>query len=297
MIVAIVDSFLFAFASAQVSDADVAFEVASVKPSGAPVIGAFIGSRGGPGTADPGQITYSRVTLKRLLTAAYGVKDYQIIGASWLDSEFYDIAAKLPPDTSKERFNRMLINLLKERFNLSVHKEPREFLGYRLVVARSGSKLTPWSATPTSAPGAALDSGRKQEKSAFPTLPPGDGPNMVGSRRNGVNRVAARMTTTEGLAGFLEHEVGRPVVDRTGLTGSYDFRLEFSTEGLGGVMYVAIAGAAAARQAEGLPPLPDDGGPTLFVALERQLGLQLESSKVSLEVIVVDQANKVPTAN
>jgi uncharacterized protein (TIGR03435 family) len=294
---AIVYSSLSVFALAQASDADVTFEVASVKPSGPLGPGAFAGSRGGPGTADPGRIQYSRVPLKRLLMDAYGVQDHQIIGPSWLESELYDVDAKLPPDTGSERFKRMLINMLNERFNINLHKEAREFSGYRLVVAKGGSKLTPLSAPPALVPESDLDPGKKQKNDPFPTLPPGNQPAMAGSTRNRVKRVAARMTTTEGLAGFLEHEVGLPVVDRSGLSGSYDFRLEFSTEGLGGAMYVAVAAAAAARQVQGLPPFADDGGPTLFLALERQLGLQLESSKVSLMVLVVDRANKVPTAN
>src|SRR5207244_3445464 len=84
-------------ALAQSPEGSPAFEVASVKPAAPPEIGRFrVGMNGGPGTADPGQITYSNVTLKNVLMNAYGVKGYQISGPSWLDSERYDIAAKIP---------------------------------------------------------------------------------------------------------------------------------------------------------------------------------------------------------
>ena len=102
------------------------FEVASVKPA-EPQTGMAIRvmMRGGPGTPDPGQLNYSNVSLKNVLMAAYAVKGYQINGPKWLDSERFDIVAKIAPGATKEQFQLMLQNLLAERFKLTLHRETK----------------------------------------------------------------------------------------------------------------------------------------------------------------------------
>src|SRR5271157_3691397 len=129
-------------AFAQTAENSPTFEVASVKPA-APIVGnrIMVGMRGGPGTPDPGQITYNNVTLKNVLTNAYGVKSFQISGPSWLDSERYDIVAKLPRGATKEQFMVMLQNLLAERFKLTLHREKRDLPMYALVVGKNGPKM------------------------------------------------------------------------------------------------------------------------------------------------------------
>ena len=106
------------------------FEVASVKRS-APVPasgGVFFGPpRGGPGTSDPEQITWTYATLKGLLMRAYDVKAYQVSGPAWLDTERYDVAAKVPVGVTKEQVERMWQNLLEERFGMTLHRELKEF--------------------------------------------------------------------------------------------------------------------------------------------------------------------------
>ena len=97
--------------------------------------------RGGPGSPDPGQITYSNVSLKQVLTNAYGIKSYQISGPKWLDSERFDIVAKIAMGSTKEQFQMMLQNLLAERFKLAVHHETKELPIYALVVGKGGPKL------------------------------------------------------------------------------------------------------------------------------------------------------------
>src|ERR1700733_8096956 len=106
------------------------FEVASIRP--APNLG-YPGpgiSRGGPGTPDPGQLTFEHATLALLIRLAYGVEDFQVTGPSWIESERYDIAAKVPEGTTKAQSNVMLQNLLKERFKLGFHHETKEFQAY-----------------------------------------------------------------------------------------------------------------------------------------------------------------------
>src|ERR1035438_4799324 len=118
------------------------FEVASVKPAEPQPPGQMrIRMSGGPGTADPGQLTYTNVALKDVLMNAYGVKGDQINGPKWLDSERFDIAAKIPEGATKEQFKLMLQNLLAERFKLTLHHETKELPMYALVVGKGGSKL------------------------------------------------------------------------------------------------------------------------------------------------------------
>jgi uncharacterized protein (TIGR03435 family) len=269
-----------------------AFEVASIKPSGPAVVGSYTSLKGGPGSADPSQISYSRVALKQMILLAYSIKDYQLFGPDWLETERYDVKATIPPNTSKDQFVEMLQSMLEERFGLVVHRESRQVSIYQLIVAKNGPKLTRCelpSHAPAPAPPPAADD--------FPALPPGDGPAMRGSLRNGRNRVIARMMTMQSLAGFLENQVGRPVVDKTGLSGGYDIRLDFSTAGLGGQIYLIFAQAAAEKRVQGLPPEQDDGGPTLFAALEQQFGLKMQPAKAAFSVVVVDRINRVTTGN
>ena len=146
MLRAIVSASLVVFtccaAWAQTAENSPAFEVASVKPA-APITGNFIrvGMRGGPGSSDPGQITYNNVTVKDVVMNAYGVKRFQISGPGWLDSERYDIVAKLPRGATKAEFMVMLQNLLAERFKLTLHREKKDLPMYALVVGKNGPKL------------------------------------------------------------------------------------------------------------------------------------------------------------
>jgi len=116
------------------------FEAASVKRA---VSGDRVRAnmRGGPDTADPGQIMFTSVTLMNVLLRAYDGKCFQVVGPDWLNSERYDVLAKVPEGTSKEQCNLMLQHLLAERFHLSAHQEKRQLQGYELVVGKSGSKL------------------------------------------------------------------------------------------------------------------------------------------------------------
>src|SRR5262249_3697028 len=128
---------------AQTGNLQPSFEVASIKPAAPPSDPhrIMVGMRGGPGTPDPGQISYFNVTLRNVLMTAYDVKDYQISGPGWLGSERYDIIAKVPPGTTKEQLRLMLQNLLAERFQVSLHHESKELPMFALVVAKGGPKM------------------------------------------------------------------------------------------------------------------------------------------------------------
>jgi uncharacterized protein (TIGR03435 family) len=103
----------------------------------------MMGFEGGPGSADPGRIRYRGVSLKILLARAYDLRPDQISGPGWLGSERYSIEATLPARTDAERLRLMLQKLLTERFQISLHRETKETLVYRLKIARGGPKLKP----------------------------------------------------------------------------------------------------------------------------------------------------------
>jgi uncharacterized protein (TIGR03435 family) len=281
----------------------VTFEVATVKAA-APMGGGrvMIGVQGGPGSRDPGRITYSAMPLKFLLQNAYGVKGYQISGPAWLDTERYDITAKVPEGATKEQVSVMLQNLIVERFGLKFHKETKEFPLYELSAAKNGPKLKPAAAAPADAPEPPPVAGPPpMGKDGFPVLPTGR-PTMLIMMRPGPRlQMRATMQPVKQLADFLGDQLHIPVIDKTGITGNYDFTLDFAPEPGQGPM--------------GLPPPPppppggNDGAvkagdtndqadaPTLLTAIQEQLGLKLDKKKGPLEVLVVDHIEKTPTEN
>ncbi len=279
-------AFLACAAFGQAADGLV-FEVASVKPSPPVKPGdrVYFGpARGGPGTPDPGQITWTYARFLDLLMTAYDVKNYQISGPGWLSDERYDVVAKLPAGATKEQVRAMWQSLLAERFGLVVHHESREFQVDELVIAKGGSKVK------ESAEDAdALLAGKP------PELKDGNisGPGMIVTIMPGPNGATAhayaKSVPISRLTGTVGNVVNRPVLDKTGLTGTYDFTLEFA---------ISMPGAP--------PPVPGgqapgdiagDPGPNIDAALQQQLGLRLVDSRAKLDVIVVDKAEKVPSAN
>src|SRR5579872_6755710 len=154
-----------------------AFEAASVKPAVIPA-GAAARSRmtGGPDTNEPGQITYSNVTLASVLLRAYDVKAYQVAGPDWLSSQRYDIAAKIPPGATRKQFQLMLQRLLAERFHLALHHETRELHGFDLIVGKNGPKLKPAQDAVQGPTQPAPDTPPKTDAGGFPIL---DHPGMA----------------------------------------------------------------------------------------------------------------------
>jgi uncharacterized protein (TIGR03435 family) len=254
------------------------FEVASIKPAAPPQPGGRSGggpARGGPGTADPGRITWSNATVKRLLMTAYEVKDYQVNGPGWLDTQRYDIIAKVPEDATQEQVNVMWQTLLKERFGVVVHHESKEFQVDELVVTKGGSKLRettldpnapiPQPGTPRLKNGELIGAGLMLDVAAGSSGP--------------IGHMAAKAQPISALATMLGNQLGHPVVDKTGLTGKYDFAFEFTPD---------LKGPGTDASAP---------GSSLVGAIQQQLGLRLVPGKAKLDVIVVDKADKVPTDN
>jgi uncharacterized protein (TIGR03435 family) len=310
------------------------FEVASIKPAAPPTAGRMmVGSRGGPGSADPGHLTYNNLSLKNLLVNAYGVKGYQVTGPAWLDSERFDIVAKVPEGTTKDQVKVMLQNLLKDRFKLEIHHERKELPMYALVLGKNGPKMkeSPDDPPPAEAvTGGPNDSGAPKPPdpadlakamtrlnvSADGTikLPPGIGPRngcmmmMMMSPSGPKTHLQCTKQTIAGLVDQLSNQMDKPVTDQTGLTAKYDFNLDFlPDENAMSKMTMLPAGGGAGlsfRTEAGGSPSHEPAGareevsvPPLPAALQEQLGLKLEQKKGPVDMIVVDKMEKVPTDN
>jgi uncharacterized protein (TIGR03435 family) len=265
------------FAAGQ-TPAKLEFEVATVKPA---VLPTGPSPRVGPGTADPSRVNYAYASMKNLLMAAYDMKINQITGPAWIDSNRYDIMATVPPGATKEQVKVMLQNLLADRFKLVVHRETREMPLYELVVARGGSKMKPYVVDPNAPkfePGKLVF-----DKAGVPIPPPGS---LMMSMGSGRRRIAASKQSISKLTTTLAVEVQRPVIDKTGLDGEYDYSLEFLPEG-----------PNAYPPGQAPPPPSNADPPTILVAVQEQLGLKLEPKKGPVEMLVVDSGEKTPTEN
>jgi uncharacterized protein (TIGR03435 family) len=320
-----------AAAVAQTAADKLAFEVASVKPAPAPTGPGMVMSRmrGGPGTTDPGRITYSNVTERMLLAKAYGVQDYQISGPAWIDSERYEIVAKVPKGATEDQFKVMLQNLLAERFQLTLHHETRKLPLYALVVAKNGPKLKEAAAAAPDADTGARDGANAaggppppppppdagfgppgggsmaRPPMGLPRMPPGMGRGaIIMMMMPGRARMIGNAAPTSKLAEALARQLGSPVTDQTGLKANYDFTLEFDPEGsMGGRSMMRMPGpppggpsGGGGGEGPGANP-PESDAASLFTALQEQLGLKLEQKKGPLDVLVIDHTEKTPVEN
>ena len=283
------------------------FEVASIKPAPPPGDGRImVGSRGGPGSPDPSQYTADNATIKMLVINAYNVKAYQVTGPSWIDSERYNILARVPVGVTQEQFREMLQNLLADRFKIVLHHETKESPLYELTQVKTGSKLKATTGDPNApppppaAPGAARGGPPPMGKDGMPELPKTGGRGMMMMFMNGKARIAGNVQAASSLADMLSNQLGSPVLDKTGLTGFFDFTLDFAPDSVGGRGILGglppppppPPGAAAER-----PPDAPSDLPPLLTAIQEQLGLKLDKTKGPLDFIVVDKGDKVPTEN
>jgi len=272
---------LLFFAAAGFSQ-PLSFEAASVKPAAGAARGRM---QGGPGTSDPGQIAFTNVTLYNVLLRAYNIKPFQLTAPDWMSSRKFDIMAKVPAGVTREQCNLMLQNLIAERFRLKLHHETRDLNGYELVVGRNGTKLK--STTDSGPAGADLTEPPKVDTNGFPILTAPGLVMMEGMKGKAVvSFLTARAQPLAALVEQISKEFRLPIVDRTGLTGKFDFTLEFAPEPPGALPTASVEPSAA----------DDQSGPNLITAVQ-QLGLRLNPSKVATDVLVVDRADQVPTDN
>ena len=218
------------------------FEVASIRP-------AKDDGNHDNDTYEARWVTHN-LTLRRLISMAFDVDEDAVIGGpSWLGSDGFDVNAKIPAGYAKwtpDQLRHMQQSLLADRFRLTVHREPRRISGYALVVAKGGPKIT------------AAEPGRNDDDFS-----------------SGNKTLKATNVTMASFARSLSRirEISKPVVDRSGLTGGFDFAMEWSP-----------------AQAE------SDDHPGIFTAIQEQLGLKLESAKVPVDAVIIDSAEK-PSEN
>jgi uncharacterized protein (TIGR03435 family) len=282
------------------------FDAASVKLVKLASHPAF-GNRGGPGTSDPGRIHLCCVGMFSLLMRAYDVELDQIVGPAWImenmGPNLYQIDATMPPDTTRAQYQLMMQSLLRERFLLAIHREKRNFPGYDLMVAANGPKLKESRPHPSGVVSDTSPAPRRRDDGTL-DLPPG--PQMFTSLGRGVIIVQAQEKSIADLVKSMGRLIAQSlgenpndfasrkprVVDKTGLTGKYDFTLRFACDGC---QFDTVNGASAVPSHGTDSP---SGEPNIFEALQRQLGLKLVKVKdIPLEVIVVDHLDKIPTDN
>lgn len=288
----------------------------------------MMGSKGGPGSADPGHITYTNLSLKNLLVNAYDVKGYQISGPAWLDSERFDVVAKVPQGATKEQVRIMMQNLLQERFKLVVHHETKEMPMYALVVGKGGPKMkvTPDDPPPPAATGGPSDDAAKPpappdlaktmgkisvEPDGTIKMPKGFAPKngcmnmMMGTPNGPKSHMQCSGQTMSAFASQLSNQMDKPVTDQTNLTAKYDFALDFTPdENRMAGMLPAGASMAFSHEVTGGPEMgrKTEAADTaslapLPAAIQEQLGLKLEQKKGPVDLIVIDKIERVPTEN
>jgi uncharacterized protein (TIGR03435 family) len=258
------------------------FEVASIKPS-APVSPMRVGSRGGPGTKDPTRFIADNLSLLNLILRAYNLKRWQLSGPDWLVTARFNVNATIAEGATRDQFRLMLQNLLIERFQLKVHHESKEMAVYNLTVARNGPKLKESAKDPP----AKTNEPAKLDAQGLP----------IG--QSGMTYSAGRLRsrsieeTMDEFARDLSNQLGGPVHNATGLTGKYDFDLDWAPG------ESVRATPPPELQHGGTLPVESDGesGPTIFEAVRTQLGLSLERKKGQVDVLVVDKIERRPSEN
>jgi uncharacterized protein (TIGR03435 family) len=241
------------------AETPLAFEVASIKPGDPDKRGMQIQNTPG------GRFNAKNVSVKLLIQHAYDVKEFQISGGpAWINSP-WDITAKADGTATPAQIKQMIQTLLADRFKLTIRRETKELPSYALVVGKNGPKLKESENAGREANGA----GRK---AMF----------MMGR-----GRLDAQGIHMGAFVNQLARQVNRPVIDKTGLTGTYDIKLEWTPDD--------NQMARLKAEAEGAPAI-DPNGPSIFTAVQEQLGLKLEAQKGEVETLFIERLEK-PTEN
>lgn len=272
------------------------FDVVSIKPSPP-------GTRAQLKVEPGGRFIADGVPLALLVAIAYRLQAYQMIGADgWLMNDRWSIEAKtadgiadapsaIPPYMGvPDQMAVRIQSLLGDRFDLKTHRESREMQVYELIIAATGSKLTLADAPSQSAPGQPAARGARPPLTPEGKLPADFAP-PPGAVVAGPGIIAASAISMDQILVLLNRLMNYPVIDKTGLTGYFNVRLQFdpasTPRAMGAPPPPALDPGAA-------PPPSDD--PSIFVAIEQQLGLKLKPAKYPVQVLVIDSAQR-PTPN
>jgi uncharacterized protein (TIGR03435 family) len=240
--------------------AQTAFDIVSVKPN-------VSGNSSDP-TKSPGRYSWMNVSLRQLIQVAYDMRPFQLIALpGWANTARFDVVATTEVSASPQQMNTMIQGVLTDRFDLTVHRERRELPVYALVLARRdgrlGVGLRPATLDCESIAAKPLNSGAAQADDAACTP------------RLGLTRLKAAGFRMSSLASGLMRILDRPVIDKTGLSAPFDIELSWTPD------FTMLPDGVAPQN---LPP-----GPTIFAALEEQLGLRLVSDRAPVEVLVIDR--------
>jgi uncharacterized protein (TIGR03435 family) len=269
-----------------VADPHPTFEVASVKINRSGENNMRIGLQPG------GRFTTTNVPLRALIRFAYQLQDFQMVGGpDWLTADRFDIVAKAEGDAPPSApgtvgpIQLMLRDLLEDRFKVAVHHETRDLPIYALVLARTDKKLGPKLSASTVDCQAMMSAA--MARGGPPAAPPQVNGRPVCGMQVGLGRMVGGGFPLSQLASSLSQMVQRVVIDRTGLAGNYDLELTYTPDQM--PQGTPPPGAPA-------PPPIDPNGPSIFTALQEQLGLKLDSQRGPVEVLVIDRAER-PTEN
>ena len=260
---------------------DLEFEVASVR---GPIHAPMGNMKGGPGTSDPERMSFTHVPMSGLIGMAFENKFQELIAPDWVraplaDAEVYDVEAKVPPGATREQASEMMRNLLKSRFHLAYHFDTKVVDGFELVIGKGGPKLTPAAAPEGPAPDAASGAPVPRDADGYPVLPagrPGFRSAALDGRMLTTFRSEPVSVLTRLLSPYLIYLQSAHIVDHTGLTGKYDFKLDF--------MRTSRANEL------------DDQRQSIIAALQK-LGLDLKAAKVPVDTLVIDHLDETPTGN
>jgi uncharacterized protein (TIGR03435 family) len=249
--------------------ADVTFEVASVKPNESGSVAQSV--RLAPGDT----FSATNVPLRTLIQMASGLPDRRIVGGPrWIEDRF-DILAKAAAPATTQELRIMLLALLRDRFRLVTHSETREEPAYTLVHGRRDRRLGPNLRETTT------DCATPTARAALGAA----GPDHPCNPRLGIGSVGGRGLSISQLASMLSSQAGGTVTDKTGLSGNFDWDLTFTPPSF-------LSGPFDRERF----PSVDPDGPSIFTAVEEQLGLTLEASRAEVEVLVIDSVEP-PTPN
>ncbi len=237
------------------------FEVASIKPNDSV-------NRPSPLTVSPERFSWTNATFRQLIQVGYDLRPYQLIGLpAWADTSHFDVVATTGSPVSPQQMYVMLQGLLADRFELAIHRDRRDVPGYALVLARrdgkSGPNIHPSAKDCESAAGKPLDSAAAQAEYD------GCSPQM------GLTRLRMEGYRVSFLVEGLKRIFEKPVVDKTGLSGTFDMELSWAPDPT--LLPAGVPG----------PGVPAEG-PSIFTAVEEQLGLKLVSDRVAVDVLVID---------
>jgi uncharacterized protein (TIGR03435 family) len=273
--------------AARAQPARLEFEVASVRPTPpSEQHGLSLGFR-----MDAAGMHIGSLTLREIVAAAYRVKTYQVRGPDWTETERFDVNATLPPGAKADQIPEMLQALLTERFSLVLHREKKEMPVYALIIGKPPLRLRelppdPQAAATKDAVNGTLTGG---PAGVYRDFGNGSSYSFVAGKFEGKKLLVATLATE------LERYSDRPIVDLTELKGTYDATFVAPAEDYQVLLRRAAVNSGMVMPAQMMRLIDNDVNP-LPQAVE-QLGLKLESRRMAVDLLAIDEVRRTPIDN